>query len=76
MVPCILFDMMIMEQHLKHLACTDRIKMVRKSQLPISCPTDDMILWNAHPKVYLPLAQTGDELCPYCGTRFILQHED
>lgn len=59
----------------KEPSCTKKTYIVRKHELPISCPTDDMILWNAHPKVYLPLDKTGNEVCPYCSTRFILQHD-
>jgi uncharacterized Zn-finger protein len=49
--------------------------MVKKSNLPLCCPTPKMTLWNAHPKVYLPIEKTGVEICPYCGTRFVLQDE-
>jgi uncharacterized Zn-finger protein len=31
-----------------------------------------MMLWNAHPRVYLPIQKTGEALCPYCGTKFTL----
>jgi uncharacterized Zn-finger protein len=30
-----------------------------------------MLLWNAHPRVFLPIEKTGEALCPYCGTRYI-----
>jgi uncharacterized Zn-finger protein len=56
-------------------ASTEKLYLVRKSELPLSCPTDDMILWNAHPKVYLPIEETGQEVCPYCGSRFILEND-
>lgn len=56
-------------------ACTEKHYIVHHHELPLSCPTDDMTLWNAHPKVYLPIEKTGDEVCPYCGTRFILAHD-
>ncbi len=46
--------------------------MVRRDQLPLSCPMPDQYLWNAHPKVYLPLADTGEAKCPYCGARYTL----
>ncbi len=59
----------------KELACTEKLYMVRRSDLPLSCPTDLMELWNAHPKVYLPIEQTGSEVCPYCGSRFVLQDD-
>ncbi|MDF1758544.1 MAG: zinc-finger domain-containing protein [Legionellaceae bacterium] len=49
--------------------------MIKKSDLPLSCPTDKMELWNAHPKVYLPIEKTGVEVCPYCSTRFVLQDD-
>jgi uncharacterized Zn-finger protein len=54
-------------------ACTEKVYIIEQSDLPLSCPTNDMSLWNAHPKVYLPIAKTGQEICPYCGTHFILQ---
>jgi uncharacterized Zn-finger protein len=31
-----------------------------------------MYLWNSHPKVYLPIEQTGEAKCPYCGTGYRL----
>nr|WP_272943442.1 zinc-finger domain-containing protein [Legionella anisa] len=49
--------------------------MVHPNELPLSCPTKDMVLWNAHPKVYLPIEKTGVEVCPYCGSRFVLQND-
>ena len=27
-----------------------------------------------HPLVYLPIGQSGQTDCPYCGRRFILDH--
>jgi len=59
----------------KQTASTEKIYLVRRQDLPLSCPTDDMILWNSHPKVYLPIHKTGQETCPYCGSRFILQDD-
>ena len=46
---------------------------VTASDLPLHCPTPAMLLWNAHPRVYLPIEKTGDALCPYCGTRYTLR---
>ena len=43
------------------------------SQLPLHCPMPDMLLWNAHPRVYLPIEKTGEALCPYCGTQYKLK---
>lgn len=45
---------------------------VTHKDLPLSCPMPDMILWNAHPRVYLPIEKTGKASCPYCGTAYIL----
>lgn len=61
----------------KQPASAEKIYLVHSKDLPLSCPTDDMILWNAHPKVYLPIEKTenGQEVCPYCGSRFVLQHD-
>lgn len=47
---------------------------VQKEALPISCPTEEMSLWNAHPRVFLPLGEEVHEIaCPYCGTLYILE---
>ncbi len=41
--------------------------------LPLHCPMPSMLLWNAHPRVFLDIAKTGVSLCPYCGTRYTLK---
>ena len=46
---------------------------VHRSDLPLSCPTPEMTLWNSHPRVYLPIEATGQALCPYCGAEFKLE---
>ncbi len=46
---------------------------VEASDLPLHCPMPDMLLWNAHPRVYLPIEQKGEALCPYCGTLYKLK---
>ncbi len=46
---------------------------VTAEDLPLHCPTPSMILWNAHPRVYLPIQKTGEALCPYCGTKYTLK---
>lgn len=43
------------------------------NELPLHCPTPAMPLWNAHPRVFLPIDQTGEALCPYCGARYRLK---
>ena len=46
---------------------------VHRSDLPLSCPTPEMALWNSHPRVYLPIeAEGGNAECPYCGAKFRL----
>ena len=45
---------------------------VRKQDLPLSCPMPGMYLWNSHPKVYLPIEETGEAKCPYCGAEYSL----
>ncbi len=32
---------------------------VTKADLPLSCPMPGMYLWNSHPRVYLPIEETG-----------------
>ena len=43
---------------------------VRLSDLPLSCPMPGMYLWNSHPKVFIPVQQTGEAKCPYCGAHY------
>lgn len=57
------------------IACAEKSVLVRHDQLPLSCPPDGKTLWNAHPKVYLPLETSGVAACPYCGTSYILQDD-
>jgi len=45
---------------------------VKQTDLPLSCPTPEQKLWNSHPRVYLPIEQTGNASCPYCGANYRL----
>ena len=45
---------------------------VSRNELPLSCPTSEMELWNMHPRVYLAIEATGRAVCPYCGAEFEL----
>jgi uncharacterized Zn-finger protein len=45
---------------------------ITAADLPLHCPMPSMMLWNAHPRVYLPIQKTGEALCPYCGTKYTL----
>jgi uncharacterized Zn-finger protein len=46
---------------------------IKKEQLPLHCPLPEMSLWNQHPRVYIPIEDTGKGKCPYCGSEFILE---
>ena len=46
---------------------------ISRQDLPLHCPLEEMSLWNSHPRVYLPIENTGKAKCPYCGTDFILK---
>jgi uncharacterized Zn-finger protein len=35
-----------------------------------------MYLWNSHPKVFLPVHETGEAKCPYCGAEYTLENDD
>ncbi len=53
-------------------ASTKREYEVRRADLPLSCPTPEQKLWDSHPRVYLPIEQTGSASCPYCGAKYRL----
>lgn len=53
-------------------ANTSREIEVTAADLPLHCPMPWMMLWNAHPRVFLDIVDTGEALCPYCGTRYKL----
>ena len=35
-----------------------------------------MYLWNSHPKVFLPIEDSGAAKCPYCGAQYVLAEDD
>ena len=45
---------------------------VTAADLPLSCPMPGMYLWNSHPRVYLPVEETGWAKCGYCGAEYFL----
>lgn len=51
----------------------ERFIEITDKDLPLHCPMPAMQLWNAHPRVFLPIEQTGETLCPYCGTLYRLK---
>ena len=56
-------------------ACTKRRYEVTSADLPLSCPLKEMRLWDAHPRVYLPIEEMGEVVCPYCDAEFVLKNE-
>lgn len=48
---------------------------VLEQDLPLSCPMPGMYLWNSHPRVFLPIEETGEAKCPYCGALYHLGAE-
>jgi uncharacterized Zn-finger protein len=45
---------------------------VTRADLPLHCPMPGMSLWNSHPRVFLPIEEAGEYMCPYCGALYIL----
>jgi len=45
---------------------------VDPKDLPVFCPNPRMPLWSSHPRVFLDIVETGNALCPYCGTCYRL----
>ncbi|MCW9023536.1 MAG: zinc-finger domain-containing protein [Gammaproteobacteria bacterium] len=48
---------------------------ITKDDLPLHCPMDNMTLWNSHPRVFLPVEETGEARCPYCGAVYVLKDQ-
>ena len=63
------------EQNLTPANAEDRYS-IRQRDLPLSCPMPGMYLWNSHPKVFLPVEETGEAKCPYCGAEYYLEKSD
>lgn len=56
----------------KAMPNTQKTYEVSHADLPVSCPLPEMMVWNSHPKVYLPIEATGKAKCPYCGADYVL----
>jgi uncharacterized Zn-finger protein len=54
-------------------ACTQRCYIISEKDLPLACPPRNRRVWDAHPRVYLPIEELGQVLCPYCGAKYILE---
>lgn len=55
---------------------TRRQYEVTRADLPFSCPMPQMRLWDAHPRVYLPIEKKGHVICPYCDAEYFLKDEN
>lgn len=47
---------------------------VTSKDLPLHCPMPDTSLWDSHPRVFLPIEDSGEAKCPYCGAVYILKN--
>lgn len=72
-LPC-LYDRAAMSQTATAPANAESRYTVHRGDLPLSCPTPQMALWNSHPRVYLPIEDEPncEAKCPYCGALFVL----
>jgi uncharacterized Zn-finger protein len=52
---------------------TQRVVEVTEADLPLHCPMPADSMWCGHPRVFLPVQETGEALCPYCGTLYKLR---
>ena len=51
-------------------------RIVKREELPFSCPPPGRESWNKHPRVFLQLSEEKPEAtCPYCGARYKLESE-
>lgn len=56
-------------------ACAKRHYEITQADLPLSCPPRDSRVWDAHPRVYLPIETLGKVTCPYCDAEYVLKGE-
>ena len=61
-----------MAQPAEKAQATQPTILVSRKDLPLSCPTPEQKLWNSHPRVYLPIEETGTAICPYCSACYRL----
>ncbi len=45
---------------------------VHPDDVPVHCPVPGSSLWDSHPRVYVPLDDSGQGKCPYCGAIYKL----
>lgn len=56
-------------------ANAEKVYRVTRADLPLHCPMPASYLWNSHPKVFLPIEETGEAKCPYCSASYELVDE-
>jgi uncharacterized Zn-finger protein len=57
-------------------ANSEKVYKVTRADLPLHCPMSDSYLWNSHPKIYLPIEETGEAKCPYCSASYELVDDE
>lgn len=62
-----------MSESQKIEASTQKTYKISRADLPLCCPMPNMRLWDSHPRIYMPIEDTGREVCPYCGAEYILK---
>ena len=45
---------------------------VTADELPMHCPAPGLALWDSHPRVFIPLNDSPEAACSYCGTVYKL----
>ena len=50
-----------------------KCREVSQADLPLHCPMPGEALWSSHPRVFLPIEETGKARCPYCGMEYVLK---
>lgn len=55
---------------------TRPVTEVTAADLPLHCPMPGQSLWDSHPRVFLPIEESGEAHCPYCGAHYKLQGWD
>ncbi len=53
-------------------ANTQQHYTITTKDLPLSCPSEKMRVWDSHPRVFLPIEVKGEVDCPYCGAKYTL----
>lgn len=64
---------MVKKKGSEAVACAERRYDITQADLPLSCPPQDTRVWDAHPRVYLPIEELGKVMCPYCGAWYVLK---